>query len=220
MNFDIHPSKRLIELFKMKPYQGQSPLASNIIFLSSDANYSLEISNHSFFNLVKEYQQDGISFWKKYGCHHPFLLKEFPFNKTSGGRPFHNTFSRLGLTHEYAENISFLEILDVPTIGNKSQNKDLFYALANKKHLEFIDSLITSDCKKLFFISSGVLKDMYSLRLKHGVFQWLENNPKGLTKFSKLIDSNKIQEIYHFSSSHINKELVEIRSAIDRWLNV
>ena len=132
MKFNIHPSKELVSLFKSKPYQGQLPADANIIFLSSDANYTSEISNHSFFNYIVEYQADGIKFWEKYGCHHPFLLKDFPFNKTSGGRPFHNTFSRLGLTQAYAKNISFVELLDVPTIGNKSENKDLFYSLINE----------------------------------------------------------------------------------------
>ena len=133
MKFAIHPSKVLVDLFRNKPYQGQSPLDAKVIFLSSDANYSPEISNHSFFNSIIEYQRDGIKFWENYGHHHPFLLEDFPFNKTSGGRPFHNTFSRLGLTQKYAKNISFLELLDIPTIGNKSENKDLFYSLINEK---------------------------------------------------------------------------------------
>ena len=49
MNFDKHPSKVLTSLFNRKPFQGQSPEQANIIFLSSDANYSPEISEHSFF---------------------------------------------------------------------------------------------------------------------------------------------------------------------------
>lgn len=126
MVFGIHPSEELTQLFKSKPYQGQSPTLADIIFLSSDANYSAEISSHIFFDHIIEYQQNGVLFWEKYGHHHPFLLETFPFNKTSGGRPFHNTFSRLGLTHQHAKNICFLELLDIPTIGNKSNNKDLF----------------------------------------------------------------------------------------------
>lgn len=220
MNFDIHPSKMLIELFKTKPYQGQSPLDANIIFLSSDANYSPEISNHSFFNSIIEYQQDGIKFWENYGHHHPFLLNNFPFNKTSGGRPFHNNFSRLGLTQAYAKNISFLELLDIPTIGNKSENKNLFYSLINERHLKFIDDLIYSDSKKLIFISNGVLKDMHLIKSKYKVFEWLENKSKDKSKLSQRIKSNEIREIYHFSSSHINSQLHEIKSSIDQWLSI
>lgn len=218
MNFNIHPSKKLVDLFKAKPYQVQSPNDANIIFLSSDANYTSEICNHSFFNFIIEYQQDGVKFWEKYNCHHPFLLKEFPFNKTSGGRPFHNTFSRLGLTQDYAKNISFIELLDIPTIGNKSENKDFFYSLINKKHLEFIDHLIYSDSKKLIFISKGVLEDMLLMKSKYHVFNWLDHKPKENYKFSKVLKSNKVQEIFHFSSSQINSQLVEIKSNIDQWL--
>ena len=83
------------------------PETARIIFLSSDANYSPEISNHSFFNYILEYQKDSIAFWKKYGCHHPFLLPNYPFNKSTGGVPFHRNFSKVGLGPEYAEYICF-----------------------------------------------------------------------------------------------------------------
>ncbi len=220
MAFNIHPSDTLQKLFKEKPYQGQSPEKASIIFLSSDANYSKEISNHSFFEYIIEYQQDGVKFWQKYGCHHPFLLDNFPFNKNSGGRPFHKTFSRLGLTEEYAKHISFVELLDIPTIGNKSENRDFFYSLMNIKHLKFLDNLITSNSNKLIFISSGVLKDMNIAKTQFGVFSWLKPNETKVLGYSKKFNSNQIQKIYHFSSSKINKQLNEIKSSIDKWLNI
>jgi len=91
--FDIHPSQEMITLFKSKPFQGQLPEKAEIIFLSSDANYSPEISNHAFFKYILEYQKDGVAFWSKYGCHHPFLLENYPFNKSNAGVPFHRNFS-------------------------------------------------------------------------------------------------------------------------------
>jgi hypothetical protein len=220
MQFNIHPSDTLLHLFREKPYQGQSPQKANIIFLSSDANYSDEISNHSFFQYITEYQQDGVKFWEKHSRHHPFLLDSFPFKKNSGGRPFHKTFSRLGLTKEYASNISFIELLDIPTIGNKSNNKELFYSFINIKHLKFIDNLICSDTNKLIFISNGVLKDMNVIKGKFDVFRWLNDDRSRKPIFSKKINSNHIQEIYHFSSPHVNRQLDEIKSTIDQWLNI
>jgi hypothetical protein len=107
MDFQKHTSKEMGELFNKKPFQGQTPETARIIFLSSDANYSPEISNHSFFNYILEYQKDSIAFWKKYGCHHPFLLPNYPFNKSTGGVPFHRNFSKVGLGPEYAEYICF-----------------------------------------------------------------------------------------------------------------
>lgn len=142
MKFGRHPSAELNSLFLQKPYQGQAPEQARIVFLSSDANYSPEISDHDFFKYILEYQQDGVSFWKKYGVHHPFLLDCYPFDKTKGGRPFHNNFRKLKLDTDYSEHISFVEILDIPTIGNKSENKTGFYQLVSEKHLKYLDGLI------------------------------------------------------------------------------
>jgi len=173
MEFQKHTSSTLVKLFNEKPFQGQYPEKSTIIFLSSDANYSPEISNHIFFKNILEYQKDGISFWQKHDIHHPFLLPSYPFDKKRGGVPFHRNFQKIGLTSKYASKITFLELLDIPTIGNKSQNLNLFYNLVSKSHLQYIDKLITNGGKKLFFVSSGVLKDMMKLKKKYQVFDWL-----------------------------------------------
>jgi hypothetical protein len=218
MNFDKHPSKVLTSLFNRKPFQGQSPEQANIIFLSSDANYSPEISEHSFFKYILEYQKDGVIFWNKYNCHHPFLLEDYPFNKNKAGVPFHRNFNKIGLDSEYAEYISFLEILDVPTIGNKSENKSLFNNLISLNHLKYIDNLVLSGGNKLFFISNGVLKDMSRLKKKYGVFDWLDYKPTQKEKYSALINGNKIQEIYHFSSSEIHSQVHEIYKTINNWI--
>lgn len=220
MAFNIHPSDSLQKLFREKPYQGQSPEKASIIFLSSDANYSTEISNHSFFEYIIEYQKDGVRFWQKYGCHHPFLLENYPFKKNGGGVPFHRNFRKLGLSAQYAEYISFVELLDIPTLGMKSKNEKFFYSLLNIKHLNFLDNLITSNDNKLIFISSGVLKDMNIVKNQFGVFSWLDPDETQAPNYSKKFNSNQIQKIYHFSSSNVNKQLSEIKSTIDQWLNI
>ncbi|HKL26109.1 MAG TPA: hypothetical protein VJ910_07805, partial [Desulfuromonadales bacterium] len=69
MQFQKHTSEELVDLFRSKPFQGQYPEKARIIFLSSDANYSPEISDHPFFKKILEYQDDGVAFWKKHGCH-------------------------------------------------------------------------------------------------------------------------------------------------------
>ncbi len=220
MAFNIHPSVSLQKLFREKPYQGQSPEKASIIFLSSDANYSTEISNHSFFEYIIEYQQDGVKFWQKYGCHHPFLLENYPFKKNSGGVPFHRNFRKLGLSAQYAEYISFVELLDIPTLGMKSKNENFFYSLMNIKHLKFLDDLITSNSNKLIFISSCVLKDMNIAKTQFGVFSWLEPDETQVQNYSKKFNSNQIQKIYHFSSFNINEQLHKIKSTIDDWLKI
>ncbi len=112
-----HHSAELNTLFKAKPYQGQDPEKAKVIILGTDANYSEEISYHQFFEYILEYHVDGVKFWKEYNVHHPFLLENYPFNKTGGGVPYHRNFSKLGYNSDYAEIFSFVELLDIPTIG-------------------------------------------------------------------------------------------------------
>lgn len=218
MLFQKHTSEELVALFNSKPYQGQSPEKANIIFLSSDANYSAEISNHPFFKKILEYQEDGVAFWKKYNCHHPFLLPSYPFSKSKAGVPFHRNFSKVGLDREHAEYVSFIELLDIPTIGNKSQNKNLFYQLVSQSHLEYVEDLMTGGGNKLFFVSNGVLKDIERVKKSYPVFEWLDFESGQSEKYSKEINGNKILEIYHFSSSQIHGQIDDIFAAIEGWL--
>ena len=218
MNFRKHTSPEMVGLFNKKPYQGQSPENAKVVFLSSDANYSPEISNHIFFSYILEYQKDGIVFGEKYGCHHPFLLPNYPFNKNMAGVPFHRNFSKIGLRSEHAKHISFLELLDIPTIGNKSENKKLFYELVSQSHLEYIESLMLGGGNKLFFVSNGVLKDIVKLKKIYPVFQWLDFHIPDSKQYLKITNGNRIKEIYHFSSYQIHGQIKEISIEIDEWL--
>ena len=221
MKFKKHTSDEMVELFKKKPFQGQIPEKAKIILLSSDANYSPKISKHPFFKYIIEYQKDGIAFWKKHGCHHPFMLSNYPkeFDRRKDGVPFHRNFSKLGLqAKQYAEHISFLELLDVPTIGNKSENKKLFFDLICSNHLKYIDSLVHGGGHKLFLVSKGVLEDINEIKnIYPNLFSWSADSPKG-ERFLKEIKGNKIKEFYHFSSSQIYGQINDIRSIIDEWL--
>lgn len=53
-----------------------------------------------------------MSFWKKYGVHHPFLLPTYPLKKNTGGVPYHRRFSWMKLSSDYAPHVSFIELLD------------------------------------------------------------------------------------------------------------
>jgi hypothetical protein len=64
MQFSAHPSGQLTALYKHKPFQGQWPEAARIVFFSSDAIYSPEISEHKFFERILEYHEDGVGFWE------------------------------------------------------------------------------------------------------------------------------------------------------------
>jgi hypothetical protein len=220
MKFQKHTSPEMVTLFSQKPYQGQVPEEAQIIFLSSDANYSPEISTHSFFEYILEYQKDGSAFWLKYGCHHPFMLQNYPkeFNKNKNGVPFHRNFRKLGLGPEYAGLITFIELLDVPTIGNKSENREKFFELISSTHLRYLETLMLGGGHKLFFVSNGVLKDIERIRKAYPFFAWLDIDSKSSRQLSQSINGNNIKEIYHFSSSQIHNQLPEIKSEINDWI--
>jgi hypothetical protein len=218
MQFGLHPSAELVKLFSQKPFQGQAPEKASIIFLSSDANYSPEITAHSFFRHIIEYHKDGVAFWNKYGVHHPFFLPDYPLHKGKGGRRFHQTFSKMGLDHYYANHISFMELLDVPTMGNKSKDFAAFFSLLSLEHLQKIDALISGGGKKLFLVAGGVLRDLYRIKRKYTVFQWLDYKTGQRYKYSHIINGNVVKEIYHFSSSQIYGQLNDIKKMIQNWV--
>ncbi len=229
MCYGIHPNEELRKLFKEKPYQGQDPEKAKIIFLNTDANYPEGLTaDHKFFKYIKEYHKDGVSFWKKYKVHHPFLLDEYPFR--TGGLKFHGNFRCLCLDNSYAKYISFVELLDVPTYGNRSNNNNMniFYELINENHLKGIDDLVYSDSGKLIFASirsRDAFNLMRDIRERYGVFDWLDevennrNNYKGIKDIQEVkVKSNSIRIIYHFSAAQIHAQIPHIRKIIDDWL--
>lgn len=218
MTFQKHPSETLVNLFKEKPYQGQSPEIAKVIFLSLDANYSEEITNHHFFQYILEYQKNGVSFWQKYGVHHPFILNEYPFKRNADGVPFHKRFSKLGLTKEYAENISFLELLNVPTIGKSSNQNAQFNDLVEITHLKYIDKIIASDRSKLILVSHKTLDRMQQYKKLYDVFAWLDYVQVTDKDYSVQLNTNRLVKIYHFSAWQIHAQIPYIRKLIDDWL--
>lgn len=163
--FTQHPSLKLNDLFLQKPYQGVDPRVANFLFMGLDANYSPTVEAHTVFNKITEYHTDGVAFWREHNVHHPFLLPEY----SGDGRPYHRSFGRIGFTQEHANQVSFVELLHVPTIGrNKLEVGDL-----NKKHLQFLSQLILSEHPKNVFIPAQVA----SLLRKTGLFDWLPNKP-------------------------------------------
>jgi hypothetical protein len=69
-----HPSDQLNYAFSLKPFQGANPEMAKFLFIGLDANYAKEIDRSPIYQPLLEYLDDGITFWSKYGVHHPFLL--------------------------------------------------------------------------------------------------------------------------------------------------
>lgn len=208
--YQKHPSERLQRLFSDQefPHQGQDQRLAKVIFIGQDANYPTDLSDgHPFFERIIEYHQDSVAFWQKHGVHHPFLLAEYPFKKNTGGVPYHRKFGSMGLTTDYAQHISFIELLDVATIG--STDPRLFWRIFNTGHAERIDQIVTDGSNRLVIINSTLMqKYMMKARKNFGAFRWLPDRFK-LGQIA-LIGNTAIYGARHFSSSVSNEELTEL----------
>lgn len=170
-----------------------------------DANYSLEITREeAFFQEIIEYHRDGVRFWKERGVHHPFMLDSYPLNRNTGGVPYHRKFSWLGLRSEYAEEISFIELLPVPTTGKTEPSA--FWAMFDEKHACQIDRLILGGERRLVLLSKTLFsKYMRIAREKYGVFPWLPSEFKLGPK--KTIGETLIYGAPHFSSTPTKEQI-------------
>jgi hypothetical protein len=166
--YDVHPSERLRELFFEKPYQGEDPTHAKVIVLGNDANYSPQISKHPFFERILDYHQDGVRFWRLTGFHHPFLLPDYPFHKRKGGVPYHANFRKLGFSASDADKFSFVELLNVPTIGNTGSNKNLFFRLLDEQHLDWLERLILDGKPKFVLVNQTLSRSIKVIAKKTG----------------------------------------------------
>jgi len=216
--YGLHPSKELVALFYKAPFQGQHPRKSKVIFCGIDANYSESLSDDLFFKRIIEYQQDAIVFWETHGKHHPFLLDEYPFEKNTGGVQYHRNFAALELPKEYAKYISFVELLDVPTIGNSSKEEQKFWSLFNPHHATWIDSIITDGSEKVVFLSDNVIRKMRKIKKKWGNFDWIPDcNDQGLLCE---LGNTQVHKVFHFSDNRIYKQIPELRELIDHFCSM
>tara|TARA_R100000935_G_scaffold47231_1_gene70942 strand:+ start:337 stop:1092 length:756 start_codon:yes stop_codon:yes gene_type:complete len=197
-NFKKHPSKSLIELYRLKNFQGANPASAKVLFVGKDPNWAVDIDSSPIFNLVRDYLYDGVEFWKKHKVHHPFLHPKYD----GEGKRYHESISKLNFKSNYADKISFVEIIGFPTTGMSSTNKKQFneflLSAENKDHLIELDKLL-NDPTKMIFLFWGLIDYLKFINKKTGLFKKFADIDK-----SKLVrtDLNKIEHFYfhkHFS---------------------
>lgn len=218
MQFGLHPSPVLNALFKARPYQGCRPEDAWVVMLGSDANYSPELSQHAFFETVVRYHEDGLGFLRRHKVHHPFLLNDYPFDRRTGGVLFHRNFAAL-LTFEIAERLSFIELLDVPTIGVRSSTPDAraaYRRLVSRQHLQWLEHFVHSERGKLVLVPSGVLREMLLLHSLYGLFSWAA--PLLIRNSLALPGGAMIRRVYHPSSSHFYSTAKAVKKEISGWV--
>lgn len=211
--FQKHPSNSLLELYKIKNYQGANPIEASVLFVGKDPNWASDIDTSLIFDLVVEYLADGVLFWRKYGIHHPFLHS----NYNGDGKKYHQAISRIKLSSEHADKISFVEIIGFPTTGMSSIDYKQFteYLLSseNRNHLIELDRLL-NDQNKISFLYWGLIEQLKFLNKNTGLFSQFSNIDKSLMTRT---DLNKIGNLYfhkHFSMgispSTLQKIAVEV----------
>ena len=209
--FDKHSSPQLVRAFK--GYQGQEPSAARYIFMGLDANFSSTIEESSIREEVLEYLSDGVGYWKTWNRHHPFLSRSY--EKGSGYR-YHLQFSKMGLTSEYADKISLVELLSCPTCGTTNYRR--FMELLDADYLKRLDSLISSSKSyRSVFIARGAYRNLFKIGKKYDCFAWLPEPRKFSLNQLYTMDISetlKVHVITHFSDSISDEHIAAIKEVI------
>ena len=166
-NYGKHPSQKLQEVFSRRPFQLQEPEKAKFIILGLDANYDKDLENgKEFFQEILEYFNDGVGYWQKKGFHTPMLN---PAYKSKERQPYHRNFAKLGLTSSDAQDICFLELLNVCTYGKTKENIKLFKQFLksedNKAHLQRISDLAKDLNKQFYICGTTVAECIRNLKL-------------------------------------------------------
>lgn len=211
--YTIHPNQVLNRAFFRKPFQGVEPTKAKYLFVGLDANYSQTVDKNRIFKYLIDYLEDGVSFWKTYGVHHPFLLSDY---KKGDGWKYHHTFSKIGFQTEHADQVSFIELLHIPTCGrSKLKASDL-----DVEHLIFLQNAIVNGSARYIFISDGVARLMRNFP----IFSWMPKQARDIGLPLKLwaeVENKRIYWHYHFSvygkfERGKNEQLIEIGKIIGR----
>jgi hypothetical protein len=209
MSYTLHPSARLVSLFKEKPWQGCNPATAQFLFVGLDANYSADIEKS--LPEVFDYLYDGVDFWRSTKVHHPFRLPRYK----GSGKKYHNKFAEIGFTPDQAELVSFIELLHLPTVGVS----DLKVGDLAMDHLNYLANLFDSGGAKYFFMSSKVTGLLRQTKL----FPWIYRQPVRMDgDLAVLRDRNGriVYKMYHFSCfgwqlEVLNRQIGQIRKIVE-----
>lgn len=191
--FQKHGNRELAELFASKPYQGAEPERSRFLFIGLDANYAADIEHNPIFPCLLRYHADGPAFWREASVHHPFLLPAY----SGDGKRYHRTFAKIGFTSEHADQVSFMELLHLPTVGrNRLEPVDL-----DVLHLRRLRAAIFQGGAEYIFVPAGVLRLMRSTSF----FNELSSRPRPTDSLQILFDDGVRQVFQHLHFSNYGK---------------
>lgn len=222
--FGIHTSMKLQDLYKEKYWQGQSPDKAKIIFLGLDANWDKDIENNNAFDKIAEYLKDGVLFWEKYGVHHPFLLPEY---KKKGGYKYHKGFSKLGIDKRFANEVSFVELMNKPTYGISTKEKYEYLSLVDLDYLKKLNDIIFDNRRKIVILPKTLYNDILQIKKKMNsldIFDFGLPMQKNTPCMNRILNIHNTGETFifictHFSASIKNDHITDMSILIKSFLN-
>jgi hypothetical protein len=188
MPYTLHPSKKLVSLFKETPWQGCNPATAQFLFVGLDANYASDIEKA--LPEVFEYLHSGVDFWRRTKVHHPFRLPQYQ----GSGKKYHDKFAQIGFTVTHADLVSFVELLHLPTVGISRLTVDDL----SMDHLNSLVNIFDSGVARYIFVPFKVADLMRQTNL----FPWLQKKPVRMDgDLAVLRDQSGqiIYKMYHFS---------------------
>ncbi|TAN43339.1 MAG: hypothetical protein EPN25_00750 [Nitrospirae bacterium] len=209
MSYTMHPSEKLVSMFKEKPWQGCNPSTAQFLFVGLDANYSADIETS--LPEVFDYLRSGVDFWQTTGVHHPFRLPQYK----GSGKKYHDKFAEIGFTSEHAKLVSFIELLHLPTVGISKLN----VADLSTDHLQSLAKIFDNGTAKYIFLTPKGISLMRETKL----FPWLKGKPVRMDgDLAVLRDQygQTIYSMYHLSCygwqlQVLNRQIKQIRNIVE-----
>jgi hypothetical protein len=210
MSYIEHPSHVLQNLFARKPWQGADPIEAKYIFVGLDANFALDVETQ--IPEIVLYLQDGPQFWINTEKHHPFVLDAYK----GSGNLYHKNFELIKFSSAEAEQVSFVELIEVPTTGRNN----LTVADLSLNHMNWLRDICDNGNSKYIFIPPAVVR----LMKKKELFAWLRRGPIRIEgDFKVLRDSAEpeqvIYEMYHLSNygrydAKLMRQIVQLKGIV------
>lgn len=206
--FGVHPSKKLSAAYQKKYWQVQDPHNAQIIFLGLDANWDINIeANTDIFQEILEYLEDGVAYWKQKGYHHPFLSPNYG---KRDGYTYHARFLKTGITSEYADDISFVELLSIPTYGMSSGSSRLFDSLLDENYLRELNGIIFNQKPKIVFMPKSVYEKINKVKSKlkiPSLFDFKTKLNSGENYSNKIMNIHSSDNAFIFVHTHFSNAI-------------
>jgi len=209
MSYKRHQSENLCLVFKNKPWQGADPLKAKYIFIGLDANYAPDVEDK--VPEIWDYLDNGPGFWRKTGYHHPFRMPQY----AGCGDRYHENFAKIQFEKTEADQVSFIELLHVPTTESKLDVSDL-----DNKHMAWLGNIIEHGEYEYIFIPPSVV----NLMRKTGRFKWIRWKPLRVERDLKVLrdkgNGQVIYQMYHFScygwqKPILQRQIEQVRNMVD-----